>query len=208
MFCAHCGGSNPDDARFCQYCGSALTASAPLPSLTPPPPPPAAPGWGPTGSGGAYPSSSPYPSQGGSPPRRRRSRILVILVIVVVVILVVSVVAYELAPSPSPPVQVGIINVWAPDNVCGLLSNPNANPTSYYGYNASTSETDAWTFSVPNYNGTPCTIHSVVTNTSGFSLSSIQVPLTIPASDPDASMNITITTPSSSYSGNLNLVFA
>jgi len=196
MFCTHCGGSNPDGAAFCQYCGSALSASAPLPSLTPPPPPSFG---GPTGPSGA---PVPYPSQ-GAPARRRRSRVLVIIAIVVVVILVVAVVAYELTP-PAPAVQVVFINVYAPDNVCGL----NSNPTAYYGYNASTSETDTLDFPMPNYNTTACTIESVATNTSGFSLSDIQVPLTIAGGVPDASMNITITTPGSSFSGDLNLVFA
>lgn len=127
-----------------------------------------------------------------------------ILAIVVVVIIVIAVVAYLLVPAP-PAVQIDYINIWAPDNVCGL----NANPTSYYGYNASTSETDTVELPVPNYNTTACTIMGVVTNTTGFSLSMIQVPLTIPGSDSaGAPMNITITTPSSSFSGALNLVFA
>ena len=145
---------------------------------------------------------SPYPSQ-AVPARRRGSRILEIVAIVVVVILVVAVVAYELTPT-APPVQVGFINIYAPDNVCGL----NANPTAYYGYNASTSETDTLEFPIPNYNATACTIESVATNTSGFSLSDIQVPLTIAGGVQNASMNITITTPGSSFSGDLNLIFA
>ncbi len=132
-----------------------------------------------------------------------------IIVIVVVVILLIAVVAIELLPSPS--VRVAGIYVWAPDDVCGLQSNPindGGYPVPYGGYNANISETDLWTFDVPNINATACTIHSVTTNTSGFSLSAIQVPLTIPGGDLNASLNITITTPSSSFSGNLNLVFA
>jgi len=196
MFCTHCGGSNPEGATFCQYCGSSLSASAPLSSVTPPSPPSFG---GPTGPGG---SPMPYPPQ-GAPARRRRSRLLVIIAIVLVVVLVVAVVAYELTPA-APSVQVGFINIYAPDNVCGL----NSNPTAYYGYNASTSETDTLDFPIPNYNATACTIQSVTTNTSGFSLSDIQVPLTIAGGVQNASMNITITTPGSSFSGDMNLVFA
>lgn len=51
MYCTQCGANNPDEARFCFSCGSAMyvTAAAPVPPVTPvsmppsPPAPPAAP---------------------------------------------------------------------------------------------------------------------------------------------------------------------
>jgi len=126
-------------------------------------------------------------------------------VVVVVVILVVSVLAYALlASTPSSPIQVSEIAIWAPDNVCGLR----ANPLFFDGYSASTTENDSFQlYGWQNYNSTPCTIHSVTTNTTGFTLSDIQLPPTIPGGDQNASLNLSITTPGSSYSGPLNLVF-
>jgi len=122
-------------------------------------------------------------------------------VIVVVLIVVVAVVAFSFFLAPPPPVQVGYINIWAPDNVCGL----NTNPISFYGFNSSTGASQTLDFGMPNYNATACTIATVTTNSTGFSLSGIQAPLTI-AGGATGSMNITITSPSSDFSGNLNLV--
>jgi len=137
-----------------------------------------------------------------SPPPRRRRRTLLI-VIVVVVILVIGVIAFASFESQSPAIQVGFINIWAPDNVCGL----NTNPIAYYGFNSSTGASESLDFPVPNYNATACTIESVTTNSSGFSLSSVQVPLEI-AGNGTGSMNMTIEVPTSSFSGDMNLVFS
>lgn len=126
-----------------------------------------------------------------------------LVVIVVLILVVVSISAYEYYTTPPPPIQVAFFNIWAPDNVCGL----NANPISYYGYNWSTSTAETFEFPVPNFNATSCTIHSVVTNSTGFSLSAVQVPLTI-AGNGTQSMNITVTSPGSSFSGSVNFVFA
>lgn len=183
-------------ARFCTYCGSSLAApSAPLPSSpasyggVPPPPPP--------------PPPSPYgPPSGYPPPRRRRSRVLIVVVIVIVILLIGSIAAYEFLAT-GPPVQVLEIDIWAPDNVCGL----NANPIGYTGYNTSTGAAYPIDLGVPNFNSTACTVKAVATNTSGFSLSGVQVPLTI-AGNGTGSMNLTITSPGSSFSGYLNLVFS
>lgn len=128
------------------------------------------------------------------------------LVVLVVVILVVSIIAYVLlASAPAPAVQISEIAVWAPDNVCGLL----ANPLYFDGYNTSLNENDSFQlYGWQNYNSTPCTIQTVTTNTTGFSLNSLQVPVTIPGGDQNASINLTIEAPGSSYSGPLNLVLA
>lgn len=192
-FCIHCGGNNPPGAVYCQYCGSAMPGAGSTPlSQGPAAPLSSAGGWNP-------PPGATYPY---APPPPRRHRLLMVVVIVVVVLVVISVVAYYLLVSSAPAVQVGYINIWAPDNVCGL----NSNPIAFYGFNSSTGASQTFDFDMANFNATPCTIHSVVTNTSGFTLSAIQVPLTIPGSDQNASMNMTITSPGSSFNGNLNLV--
>lgn len=40
MNCSNCGKSNPDDARFCDGCGSNLAVTPPQNNFTSPPPPP------------------------------------------------------------------------------------------------------------------------------------------------------------------------
>lgn len=141
----------------------------------------------------------------GAPPPQRRSRArLVLVVILVVVVLIVAFVAVSYFLFPAPPIQVGAINIWAPDNVCGL----NANPIYFDGYNGSTGASQTLELGMPNFNTTgSCTIVSMTTNTSGFALSGIQVPLIISANG-TGSMNVTITSPTSSYTGDLNLIVA
>jgi hypothetical protein len=135
-------------------------------------------------------------------PPRRRSRLFVVLVVIVVFILIVSVLAVLLIPS-APPVQVADINIYSPDNVCGL----NSYPIYYDGFNGSTGQVQTLGFTMPNSNGSACTIRAVTTNTTGFTLSAIQVPLVIPGHG-NASMNITVTSPSSAFSGYLNLIMS
>lgn len=126
-----------------------------------------------------------------------------ILVIVVVIVIIIAVVAVAYLLFPAPPVQVQAINIWAPDNVCGL----NSNPIYYDGYNSSTGAVQTLDFGIPNFNATGCTVVDVTTNSSGFSISDVQVPLSIPGGG-TGSMNITITSPSSAFTGSMNLVFA
>ncbi|MGP8075857.1 MAG: zinc ribbon domain-containing protein [Thermoplasmata archaeon] len=188
MYCPHCGAPISTEAQFCPYCGTAVpSASNPLASAggvgSPPP---------------LFSRPSAVTPQPAPPPRRRRRR-LVIAVIVVVVVLIVAVVAVDY--FTMPPVQVAYVFVWAPDNVCGL----NTNAIEFSGYNGSTGASQTLDFLMPNYNATTCTVVSAATNSSGFSLSEIQVPLSISAGG-TASMNITITSPSSDFSGNMNLV--
>lgn len=146
-----------------------------------------------------------YASPAPRPPRR--SRLIVIVVILVVVILIVGVLAFTYLESSSLPIQVTNIYIWAPDNVCGL----NSNPVYTSGFNNTTGSVQTLDFYFPNFNSTACTVRTVTTNTSGFSLSNVQVPLTIAGSGATpgsmtGSMNITITAPSSPYTGNLNLI--
>ncbi len=196
MFCPSCGAPAPEGTRFCSYCGGAIPAGgdagaipsgggASPPPMTAPPPPP------------------PVPMAGYPPvPRPKRSRTFVIVVVVVIVgILVVAAVGLYLIASSVPPVQVQNINIYAPDNVCGL----NSNLIGFSGYNSSTSASTPLELEMPNYNSTACTIMTMTTNTTGFILSGIQEPLTIPGSG-TAGMNVTIQSPGSDFNGNLNLV--
>jgi|HubBroStandDraft_1064217.scaffolds.fasta_scaffold08729_5 hypothetical protein len=140
-----------------------------------------------------------------APPRRHRG-LVIIAVIVVVLILVVAVLALEFAVPAG--VTVDYINIWAPDNVCGYLTNANANPVSYYGFNSSTGETQTFVFPLPNFNTTACTIDSMVTNSSGFAISGFTLPIQIAGNNGTANVNITIASPTSPFSGNMNIVIA
>jgi hypothetical protein len=193
--CPQCGGDNPPGAAFCAYCGSPLATGlgAPLPAGTPPA---FSPSDAPPSAYAAYPPVPPRP--------RPVSKIWKIAVIAVALIVVVAVVAILLFPAPSG-IQVGTINVWSNDDVCGL------NAAYTYGFNASTGASVPLAFNItgaPNAgnNGTlACTIETVVTNTSGFGLTDLNVPLVIPANG-NETLNITVLCPGSDYSGDLNLV--
>lgn len=181
----------PPGAQFCSYCGKAIPSESPplassqsfaSPSYPPPSP------------------SAPY-GQAAAPARRRRGWVI-IAVVLVVILLIVGVASVDFFEAKPPAIQVPFIVVWAPNNVCGLHSSPIA----YYGFNSSTGQAQQFDLAVPNYNATSCTVTGASTNTTGFSLSEVQVPITIPGNG-TGSMNITITPPSKAYSGNMNLVF-
>jgi hypothetical protein len=121
---------------------------------------------------------------------------------VVVVLLLVAVVGAFYYTSPSNKVDITLFNVYAPDNVCGL----NSYPIAYYGFNDTTGASDSLGFPVPNSNTTSCEIKVVTTNSSGFSLSDINTPLTIPFNG-TGNLTLTLTLPSSPYTGVVNLVF-
>lgn len=140
------------------------------------------------------------PSPGAPPPRRSNRRLVIAVVILVVVILVVGIFAVDYFTTPAG-VTVNYITFWSNDNACGY----NANSTSYYGYNSSTGQAQEFEFGLPNYNLTACTIHTMVTNSSGFSITGFTLPIQI-SGNGTSYVNITITSPSSSFNGDMNLV--
>ena len=193
-FCSSCGAPLPAGAQFCAYCGTAVpavssTAGSALPSATayaPAPP--------------AYPNGPPPAATAGRP-RSRRRLLVVIVVIVIVVVVIAAIYVYE---ASQPAIEVSGINVWSNDNVCNLTENP----IGYYGFNGSTSASETFTLEVPNFNSSACTLEGVATNTSGFSLSGIEgLPLTISPPSLAGNFTVTITNPSSPFSGILNLVY-
>lgn len=195
--CSGCGAPLTPGAQFCTYCGTAAPqgAAAPVPPTASPLP------------SGAPPASFPPtagPEPAAAPAPRRRSLGLIVIVLVVVMVIVLSVTAYAFLTAPvSAPVRVGALEIWAPDHVCDLNATPNL---YYYGFNSSTSTNVIIDVLVPNFNASTCTVHGVSTNTTGFTVQGTPLPLSIAAAS-NASMNLTISTPSSSYSGNVNLVF-
>jgi zinc-ribbon domain len=191
-FCSNCGAALTPGSQFCAYCGSpapnmgAAGPTAPLASGGPPPPP-----------------MPPYPQMepsGGYRPRQRRGLVIAVVVVLLVAI-IGGVVFYELSTAPN--VDINVFIFWAPDNVCGL-NEPN-NQLIYEGYNDSPGVTDYFQFQVPNDNNTTCTITSLITNTTGFSLANYQGPGPISA-ESYGYLNVNLTFPSSSWSGNVNFV--
>jgi len=126
-----------------------------------------------------------------------------VLVVIVVLFVVFAAIGAYLYSVPPPNVDVEGINVYAPDNVCGL----NANPVGYSGFNASAGTQAALDLQLENFNSTACTVHSVTTNTSGFSLSGVQVPDGVGPLG-NGTLNLTLSLPSDAYSGIVDLVFS
>jgi zinc-ribbon domain len=197
QYCSHCGAPLPAGAQFCTFCGTAVTG-APGGGVAPPMPPPP-PMAGPLPSGWNIPSAP--------PPRRSRTRVILVIFVVIILIGAVAIVALAFLPSSSTGVDIQGFNIWAPDNACGL----NANPIGFSGFNDTPGDVDQLQLSMPNYNSTTCTLVGMVTNTTGFTLSDLGLPLTIPGS-PNTSnpvsenLNLTVTMPNSSFNGIVNLV--
>jgi hypothetical protein len=195
-YCPKCGAVNPATATFCQYCGTVLppTPSAPLPSYPSAGGPPPPPQWG-------APAYAPAP-----PPPPRRRLVLWIIVGFVVLILVVSVIGYfATPPAPSYNVIVTGINFDSPDNACGL------DGAFGYGLNASTNESVPLTYDISGANSSTgtgtlaCTIESINSNTSGFSVTGANVPLNIPANGTQV-LGFNLNTPADPYTGVLTFV--
>jgi hypothetical protein len=127
--------------------------------------------------------------------------VVVVLVVVILLVSAVSVYGYYTT------VDVTAMNVYAPDNVCGL----NIYEIYYTGFNASTGSAFALSLPVPNNNTTSCTLRGVTTNTSGFGVEDLQLPPAIPGNTTgtvyNGTLNLTLTLPGSHYSGVVNLIF-
>jgi hypothetical protein len=198
-YCASCGAPLPAGAQFCTFCGTAVPATPPAgavggSSSVPPPPP------------GPLPSS--YGAPMPPPPRRSKAKVVLVIFVVLILVAGVAVFAFAFLPGPSSDqVDIQEINIWAPDNVCGL----NSNPVGFAGYNDTPGDVDQLELSMPNFNATSCTIAGLVTNTSGFSVSGLSLPLTIPGSSNPGNpvsenLNLTLNLPNTTFNGNVNLV--
>ena len=132
----------------------------------------------------------------------RRLRTTILAGVVVLIVVVAVILAFHFL-APSPQVKVGEIDVWAPSNVCGL----GAQPIFYSGFTDMPGVSDAFQFQVENFNATACTVNFAKTNTTGFSISNAELPLTV-AGGQSAFLNVTVNLPSSAFDGTLNLVYA
>lgn len=135
--------------------------------------------------------------------RWTRGKVLAAVAAVIVVIVVIAALGLAAPGKSSPTVHVAFINVWAPDNVCGFSDHP----SGYDGFDDKVGATELFQLGLHNYNSTACTVHGVTTNTSGFGLSDVQVPVTVPGGG-DGYLNVSVLLPNSAYSGNLDLVYS
>lgn len=148
-------------------------------------------------------AASPGQEQGdaaarGQPHHLRRA---VIAGVVVVVVAIAAIWGLHYL-SPSPQVKVNAIDVWSPNDVCGL----NSHPIYYSGFTDLPGASDNFSLQVQNFNATTCTVAAATTNSSGFALSNVQLPLTVGAGQ-SGFLNLTVTLPSSSFDGDLNIVY-
>jgi hypothetical protein len=120
-----------------------------------------------------------------------------IVVGIVVVVIVLAVLASLAAVAGN--VSVSAINVTSGDNACG------ANGHSFSGFTTNEGGSIQYTLTIHNPNlFLTCSVQSVSTTTSGFSLSGANTPVSIPAGGTE-SVSFQIHAPSSSYSGVLTL---
>jgi hypothetical protein len=152
--------------------------------------------------GGTPPPGYPgYAAAPGAQPPRRRSMTRVI-VIVVVVILVIGLLVFLFYPVSTPTVNITVINFVSSDNACGL------NGETASGFSTNVSQPVDLEFSMMNFNSTPgeCTVHTIGTNTTGFSITGASpLPLVIPANATE-NWNFTVNVPGSSYTGVLTVI--
>lgn len=142
-----------------------------------------------------YPSQT--PTQHGpptlEPPERPYKAILVIAIILVAI----GLVAYVYLPTLNNKVNVTEVTVSSADNACGL------NGTSWGGLSAPLGATIGFDFAVNNDNSShSCTISAISALTVGFSVSSANVPMTVPA-DSLGEVSFAIAVPAHPYSGAL-----
>jgi hypothetical protein len=147
------------------------------------------------------PASSSAGARSRAETRRRRHRWFTVgFVVAIVVVGVVAIVLYE---QPEGPVtHVRVILLTSPDNACGI-----ANETlAVAGYNSTGPAPTSLTLEFPNLNATSCSVESVSTSTSGFSVRGVAVPFSVAAHE-DRAVDLSLTPPGTSFTGSLTLVF-
>ena len=181
-YCFKCGSPLPGGSQFCQKCGSQLPGT----SATPPP----------TTN---YPSPA-MPAYGYSPPPQKNytGTAVAVIIIAIVIVIVLAVVIVLLANSRPGTVDVTAVTFTSHNNACGI------NGWSGSGFTDPTGGAYVWTNTIPNNGWISCTINSVTTTTSGFSLSGVTTPITIPGGG-TATISFTIHCPSSSFTGVLSI---
>ncbi len=122
--------------------------------------------------------------------------------IVAAIVVVGGVAGYLYYASASIATHVESILVYSPDDACGLADEHLA----YRGYNTTGTTPTTLALSVPNLNSSACTVFTVGTNTSGFSLSGTGTPFSI-AGRGSHSLSLQVAPPGRSFRGDLDLVF-
>lgn len=155
------------------------------------------------GTGPAVPSATTYTRPIPSTARPFRSlrvpsRPVWIGLLVVLVLIVAAVGIVWLVTRPAE-VNVSAIDFDAPSGTCGLSGSTTD------GFTAAVGNLYPMTLSVTNRLATACTISSVTTSTAGFSISSANVPLSVPSGG-SALLTFNLGLPSNAYQGPLVLV--
>lgn len=122
--------------------------------------------------------------------------------VVVVALLLVGVAGYYLADTTPTSIQVTEMDVYAPDNVCGL----NSHRIAYYGFNDTANDHLPIQLPVENFNTTACTIRDVSTDTSGFAVQNVETNDTI-AGGQSGTLSLTLALPGGAFTGPVDLIF-
>ncbi len=192
-FCTQCGGPNPPNATFCQYCGKPLAGApsgTPIPGAVPPSGAAPAGGW--TGPPGGYGAPPP-------PPRRRSHTLLRIFAILIGIVLVASILVYLFVPVSTPNVDVTVFVFESPNNICNLSG------VEYYGFNTTPGGAVGVELNITGNTTGTCTIATLTTTTPGFSVSGANLPLAVPENT-NETLVFNLGLPNGSYTGNVTLV--
>ena len=193
--CPHCGGGNPYPAINCQWCGTALPPR-PLPTAASP----------------EFLTDSEVPDAPYDEEAPVNVGMYVRIAVVVIVLIILAAVVVSSPPQsssvPGTPlpngsgapnaIHVSIVLVTSPDNACGL------NGWNAGGFSGNGGMMDVMSWWLPGTHGSlPCSVTSVTTNTTGFSLSSN---LPIDATSGQVPLLLTAYAPGV-FTGVLNLTF-
>jgi len=131
------------------------------------------------------------------PPKKRRDGLWIGLAIGIVVVIAVLAVWADLEYLGGTVTVTGI-EFTSTDHVCGVTGG------NLSGFSTNTGGSLHESVTFPDENSTSCTVSSITANTSGFSISAANTPLTIPLGG-SRGLVFTIDVPKSSYTGPLSI---
>jgi zinc-ribbon domain len=175
-FCSKCGNPVKGDTVYCPKCGSQIGAAAAPPSASTP-----------------------------ILPRKSRKRLWVAIgVVIVVAVVALSGYAYEVEPGNAlNPYKVRVSQVIWTQNGYSLGS------TAGFSVKAGSSPSVSFTLNCPSgfFGPQTCSSGSVYVLTAGFGVASTNAPFTWSSGDSGATAAVTVklTTPTSAYSGDLEI---
>lgn len=125
---------------------------------------------------------------------------VIVVVVVLVVYAAIVIAVYLSVAATTGSIKVTGIEITSTDDVCGLSGH------ALPGYTVDSGGKAQETLGIQNANNLSCTINTVSTPTSGFTISDANTPVTIRAGGTGA-LSFTINAPNGAYDGVLTLDF-